>query len=199
MRSPCAVVVAAVMAVPIPVVGFDNLVSNGSFDTDLSGWSQVWGQVAWSPESTGAGASGSARLTGIHPFGGTADTPLWQCVPLGEGRYLLRAAIRVPVGQSRTGHGYVLAYAYGDDGCGGGPVAGAFSTTPITASEWTRGATVVAVPPSGASVSVRASVVKHEDGGTFDLLLDDVELIPGYLHHDGFDLGDTSAWSSVVP
>jgi hypothetical protein len=197
MRILSCVTVALWLAAPLPA--YDNLVVNGGFDSDLSGWSSGLGASAWSPEDAGGGTSGSALLSCDDPAAGTACDPIMQCVAVAPGPHLLRAAFRTPGGQSRTGDAYLIAYAYAGAGCSGGPVAGGFSTTSVDSVAWTTEGVLIDVPPSGGSVSIRTQVFKLEAGGVFDALFDDVELIPGYLFDDRFESGDLSAWSSSVP
>lgn len=181
-----------------PVSAGDNLVVNGTFDIDLADWNTGDGLQAWFPEDATGGSSGSAKLTNVHPGADIAQTPLLQCVVVDPGRYLFRAAMRIPTGQSTTGEAYLIAYAYGDSVCSGAPVAGSFSTTPLISNLWTTEGIVIEVPPGGGSVSIRTQVLKYDAGGTFDALFDDVELI-SIVFQDGFETGDTTRWSSATP
>ena len=182
-----------------PIYASENPVVNGTFDTDLVGWSTGNGFQAWFPEDATGGASGSAMLTSDHPSAGTVRTPLSQCVVVDPGRYLLRGAMRIPSGQSTTGEAYLIAYAYGNAGCGGVPVAGAFWTSEVVSNLWTSEGVEVEVPLDGASVSIRTQVLKYDAGGVFDALFDDVELIPYEIFQDGFESGDATNWSLSMP
>lgn len=192
----CVVLFALFAAGPVSAGG--DLVVNGTFDINLDGWDTGGGLSAWFAEDATGGSSGSAILTNVYPSGGVVQSPLLQCVDVDPGRYLFRAAARIPTGQATTGEAYLIAYAYGGPGCGGAPVAGSFWTNPFFSDLWTTGGVLIDVPPGGGSVSLRTQVLKFEAGGSFDALFDDIELIPT-VFSDGFESGDTTGWSVSTP
>lgn len=164
-----------------------NLVVNGNFSLDLSAWSPGEGLAQWTAESVLADGTGSARLTNNHPDASTESTVLFQCVPVSPGPHLLTLAVRVPSGQTNTGGGRAVAYAYGNNFCGNAPVAGGFFTPINRASSWSIRSIPVNVPAGAASVSVRLDAFKDQAGGTLAVLVDSVELDEGGFFRDGFE------------
>ncbi len=82
-----------------PLLGQDNLVTNGSFDERLTGWSHL-NLVSWS--EAGASGPGSARIEfPSRPQGGDA---LIQCVAIEGARlYDLAASVLLPKSQEASG------------------------------------------------------------------------------------------------
>lgn len=83
----------------VPVLGQENLLTNGTFDERLTGWSHL-DLVSWSEE--GAAHGGSARISFPNrPQGGDA---LIQCVSLEGGRlYDLAASVLLPRSEGSSG------------------------------------------------------------------------------------------------
>jgi hypothetical protein len=164
-----------------------NLVVNGNFATDLSAWNPGQGVAQWSSESARADGTGSARLTNNEGGIGIDATVLLQCVPVSPGAHVLQLAVRVPESQAAIGGGHGVAYAYGNDFCGNAPVAGGFFTPLIRTGVWSTRSVSVTVPAGAASVSVRLLAFKDQAGGSFDVLVDSVELDVGSFFRDGFE------------
>lgn len=197
LRSLTSIVFA--LASAPAALASDNLILNGSFATNLADWNEGDGAVEWSPESSVADGTGSARLTCDYASAGTACSPLLQCIAVSPGSHLLQVAIRVPAGQAATGNGYAIAYAYSNTICSGAPVAGSFYTGAVAAGVWRTRSIPVTVPAGAASVSVRLNVHKDTAGGSFDVLADAVELRTGLLFVDGLESGTTAQWSAAFP
>jgi hypothetical protein len=176
-----------------------NLVTNGRFATNLANWESGDGSATWSAESAIADGTGSALLTCNAATGGTACSPLHQCIPVSPGLHLMELALRVPAGQARTGHGYAIAYVYGNTICSSAPVAGGFFTASIESPVWNDRWAVINVPAGGASLDLRLTLVKNEAGGEFSVLQDSVRLFSGLLFADGFEGGSSGLWSFTQP
>jgi hypothetical protein len=112
---------------------------------------------------------------------------LLQCIPVSPGAHVLQLAVRVPESQAAIGGGQAVAYAYGNDFCGNAAVAGGFFTSLIRSGAWSTRSVSVTVPAGAASVSLRLLAFKDQAGGSFDVLVDSVELDAGSFFRDGFE------------
>ena len=99
-----------------------NLVSNPSFDTDVTGWAPfAMTTIVWDPlDAHGNPASGSALVSNASTTPGDASGSR-QCVAgiIGGQAYHIGADILVPSGQAETGTGELLVQWYDQPGCGG--------------------------------------------------------------------------------
>ncbi len=178
-----------------------NLLVNPNFDEDLTAWtSSDPGLCAFgSDDADGAVTSGSAEVTVLEEGVGFG-----QCVELQDER-LVRLVGRVRIEQI----GSAAAAAAGEltwfsqPGCGGAEL-GTASSAPVVGSTgegWLDLDLEVRGPAAAASALVSFLVVP--DGGpdgaavlSFDNTAFQVRFA---IFVDGFESGDTSAWSSAVP
>ena len=188
---------------PGPVAWGQNLVVNPDFDSDVSGWStSATASIEWDPlDAEGDPASGSALVTNRSTTALDA-TGAWQCLDFieAEAFYRLAAEVLVPSGQSETGYAELLVQWFDTPGCGGGQLG--LNTTPgvstSTPDAWYLDAGVVEAPAATQSARLRLSVLKIEDSGSLEAHFDNVEFVE-LVFFDGFESGDTTAWSAVVP
>jgi hypothetical protein len=178
--------------------------SNPNFDMDLSGWTLT------SPTGTdidhgvedadGAVASGSAR---IRNFGGLGELfAVSQCIPVvEEEKYEVDGVVRVS--SSVPGHpmalGGVDLFATGD--CTGG-VLSSVTTSPVagdTEGAWSGFGAALVAPATSQSALVTFMVAAGQSldfEAAFDrVVFRDLEAIVV----DGFESGNTSAWSATMP
>lgn len=166
------------IAAAMPAAG-QNLLQNGRFATNLSGWG-VSAAASHNPaDSSGWPQSGSLQLANAQASAGAAVFAD-QCVsPFPVGQQTVRARVFVPAGQSRTGKVYMYVQGNGAPNCfapGLGSVIVA-TIAPAPGSWVTLEGTYT--PPAGAASGfVVIGVQKNEAGGEFKALVDDVYFGP---------------------
>jgi hypothetical protein len=204
----CGVVakVSTTIAVSLLITGLvaaQNLVTNGDFANDVAGWTEGIIPLTWDGTSDYQNdpSSGSASIlnNGASPtFSGAT-----QCVGsvvAGE-NYRLSAWLNVPPGQTGSGYAQVLVWWYSQPACGGGWLED-LSTSAISSSGgWTEVLTAVGQAPATAqSALVYLLCYKLTSAGELQASFDHVVFSPNAsVFADGFESGDTSAWSSEVP
>jgi uncharacterized repeat protein (TIGR01451 family) len=180
-----------------------NRFANGHFDCDLGGWTATTataGEIAWDDaDADGADDSGSAGVTNLMPAIDTTFS-LAQCLAVAPAvehdftaRLRLDAAVGVSIGLVRSCQFFSGPACAGS--LGTASFANAFSDT---AGTWLALAEQI-TPPAGA-VAARCTIrFETPTGESFDAFLDRVVLTgPDLIFADGFESGDTSAWSSCV-
>lgn len=165
-----------------PARGAELLV-NGSFDTNLSGWVVLTdsGKTAsWSPlDADGSPSSGSAEAVNRHPMGSILETPVAQCTRVeDELAYRISAEIRVPPGQPAQGEAWLILGWYPNDACVGDYLADTLVAKVSSPGAWVPVAQEVVSPDGADSVRVWLGVVKFETGETFRAQFDEVSLQP---------------------
>jgi hypothetical protein len=182
-----------------------NLFENGHFDCASDGWTSgavAPGEVSWTAaeDADDADDSGAVHFTNLAP-GIDTSFSLRQCFALPgaaafelEARVRLDAAPGVFVGFTRR------CEAFDFPGCVGG--LGPQSLTLLlsdTGGVWIPLAADVAAPP-GAESARCDFIFSTGAGAAFDGYLDATRLVAGgAIFADGFESGDTSAWSGVGP
>ena len=174
-----------------------NLLANGDFDTDLSGWSTPEVTPTWSSfDVDGSAASGSAYFVNTKADAGARQAVIAQCIAITQpGAYIFGGAAYTPTGQASTGYlvgGYLVDLHHGD--CSGGwSATGGFFMQSLGA--WTHYATtggfyqpliVYSLNPE-ASIFIEFSIEKTEAGGSFGGYFDAAYLIRDTVFIDGFD------------
>ncbi len=179
-----------------------NLVSNSSFDTDVMGWTALFGaSLMWDPlDADGDPLSGSSLVTNIDPdpYDGNGAA---QCIDglNGERTYGFSADINIPGGQIETGHAYLLIQWYSGAGCSGAiGLAESPQVTSATTDAWVTSSHLAQSPAGTQSGRIRLSVLKIEAGGSLDAHFDNAWL-EAAIFVDGFESGGLTAWSSSVP
>jgi hypothetical protein len=102
-----------------------NLLLNARFDTDLSGWQNLFDRpVVWSEEdASGFSASGSALITNVGPSNGGWPWTLHQCVPAeGQTDYHFGGQALIPPGQAENVQARILIYSFASSDCSGDPL-----------------------------------------------------------------------------
>lgn len=141
----------------------DNLVPNGTFDTNLSGWSSsgTTDPADWSDEDAhGAVDSGSAVVHAQGPSGQSLNS---ACVPIdGGGDYALAAAYKFDWNGALNSLLRVSVVWYGDAACSGSNVGQeTLVTVRFTASgPWAAASRVVTAPTD----AIAAEIVLHVSG-----------------------------------
>ncbi len=202
-----ALVVIGVCALTVPVVAQDNLLADAGFDDPgLASWPPdyvVQATWQWDPLDRGGSAmSGSGRFENMYAGRGWTVTAS-QCVDGIVGGMALDAGVYVffPTGQAATGYGWVQLAFYAGADCAGTWID-TLSTSQV--SEASPGVwhlsrlTLPAAPDGAASARFFISNNKQSSGGSLVIHFDDAFLVLGTFA-DGFESGDTSAWSAAVP
>ncbi len=171
-----------------------NILGNPDFDVDLSSWTSEGGTAVWSPEDAdGAPDSGSAQLDASLSF-----SSLYQCVDVGGGEpYQARVNIRYlsPVQDDEL---RLRIFWHDAEKCTIHSIVGLDRRGLIPQNtNWRELALQNLVAPPTA-VSAWVDVVALPSSGLGLLHVDDFRLIPGTIFSDGFESGDTSAWSGAI-
>jgi hypothetical protein len=161
-----------------------NLLSNPTFDTDLSGWAYV-GTGNWDASDALAQAnSGSVVGTNssVSPF--TYETVLVSaCLPVNAGAgYDSSLDSRIPSGQGLTVNAFLEVAWYSQAGCSGLHFLGANSIAGNTTADglWHRATSnsSVTAPAAATHASVRVHLAKTEAGGTAAAYFDNLVFKP---------------------
>ena len=202
-----ALVVIGVCVLALPAPAQDNLLVDPGFDDpSLASWPPgyvVQGSWLWDAlDHSGSSASGSGRLENMYT-GTTYTVTAGQCVngvvaglPFDAGVY-----IYFPTGQSATGYDWVQLAVYPEPDCTGYyiDVLDTSEVTQASPGVWHLSRLTLPTAPGGAaSVRFIPSNSKESAGGSLVIHFDDAFLVLG-LFADGFESGDTSAWSATVP
>ena len=178
-----------------------NAFSNGHFDCDLTGWtltSATPGEITYSvDDADGSDLSGSAAVMNL---GTNTDFAISQCAPTRAG-VDLRATGRMRFSAAPTVFTSVSRECvyYSAPGCAGTNLGS--SVVSVLAGD-TGGAWVpvggAATPPGGAVSASCSFRISNPTGADFTAWFDQLYFDNGnHVFADGFESGDTSAWSVV--
>jgi len=179
------------------------LLTNPNFDTGLDPWTvsePTPGEIthAWE-DADGIPTSGAAEI--VNATGPAGQYYLWQCVPVtAEQFYRLDGLVRIAstTPGAPTTAGFVDFFTL--DACAGS-VAATIATgtvTSDTAGLWDDGIHGLARAPAGAR---SARVWLATDAGAapdFSLNIDNIRFYDSGFFADGFESGDTTAWSATT-
>ncbi|MCP4661284.1 MAG: DUF11 domain-containing protein, partial [bacterium] len=178
-----------------------NLLINGYFDCSLDEWLATEpAQILHSPEDLdGSSLSGSAELD----FSTGSDAlSLGQCAPVAaEAEYLLSSRVRVAVTAGSAAGYFASCEFHPDLLCAAEPLASStrFIDLGDTGAQWLDVSTTLGTPAGTRSASCAVGSVLHEPGDVVTVFVDNVILIRETgIFADGFESGDTSAWSSTA-
>jgi len=172
--------------------GAQQLLANGDFDSDLSGWtvSDAPG-TAWAAFDYAGASSGSALFTNDMTTAGGATINLTQCVVLAKaGRYVVSANGFLPAGQA-PGNLYVNPILHiPTTTCQGLGGAHGF-LLPATIGSWSQESTSIEIDDidalAGASLEVRMGIQKTPADGSIQGYIDAVRVIYDPVFVDGFE------------
>ncbi|NJL29245.1 MAG: hypothetical protein HC897_15875, partial [Thermoanaerobaculia bacterium] len=182
----------------------DNLLADGHFDDfdpaacTLDAWvSSDPSQVELAdPDVDASPLSGSAHNT----IAASQGFDLAQCVSLEEGRrYVLEAALRVDESNGEAIVPELFCELFDAAACGGTSLGTASlqDEATDTAGVWVQLGFVFQTPAGTVSGMCGVAVQPGVSIG-FDAFLDDVFLGNGDIFADGFESGDTAAWSATA-
>ena len=171
------------------VAAAQNLVRNGGFTGDLSGWNvrnDALSNAAWaSPDAAGSGSSGSVFITDTSDAGGTLNVPLAQCIQVLPGaQYALGSKFFIPSGQGTSGFAETEVFwlsSESDVSCNGGYITAdaimVFSQN-VAADTWLPLTKTVTAPPGAVRAWLATGVGRNEASGTLSANIDDISLAP---------------------
>jgi uncharacterized repeat protein (TIGR01451 family) len=175
-----------------------NLFDNGHFDCDLGGWSST------SPadvEHSAVDFDGSPISGSAHNFAPLVGFSLNQCVEVFGGvDYDLDLATRI---DGAPGALYTVEPSctfFDQPACGGAQVS--VQSFPVVVADtgggWLPLALTVPTPPGAVSARCRLRIANPQME-PLDGFLDELGFGGNVIFVDGFESGDTSAWSVTVP
>jgi len=183
-----------------------NLLSNGTFDADASGWTvedPARATLAFDPaDANGAPGSGSALIANVSP-GPSNGTGIAQCVSnVAAGRtYTYGGKVLYPMGQPRSGHVALGLRWWNGPACTGGTIEQPRLNQNAPAPGWTALASNAEVAPAGTvSAEFIAFPSKVEAGGQLVAQFDDLYLDDGLADANyqgiwwGYPAGSESGW-----
>jgi hypothetical protein len=172
--------------------GAQQLIVNGDFDSDLSGWNvSVAPGTTWVPFDFAGASSGSVLFTNDMTTAGAATINLSQCVVLAKpGRYVVSANGYLPAGQA-SGNLYVNSILHiPTTTCQSLGDAHGF-LLPATIGSWSQESTSIEIDAidalAGASIEVRMGIQKTPAGGSIQGHIDAVRLIYDPVFVDSFE------------
>jgi len=165
---------------PASSVAALELLTNGTFDADTSGWTANPTIAGWdnTRDAEGVAGHGSAVVPALQ---GTCTT-LTQCVPaIGAPGYVISSQALVEAG-SGTGHVFVAAKTYASNDCTTGFIQGANTfggPLPTPAETWSTGPFIGDVLFNGTgaqSIQLEAKVCADAGGSTVKVNFDDLSI-----------------------
>jgi hypothetical protein len=178
----CRCLALATLLAGAPAAG-QNLLTNGTFDHDLAGWS-IFAETltpSWSPlDATGSAASGSLRVVNRAETDNFGYASATRCVPVVAGeRYAARGSFHYPAGQPRVGAGAVFIFFMDDATCHGNFITIHADEAELAGGAWRVIGTGGQVAPAGAlSASVSFGFRKVGAGGEATFHLDNAHFGP---------------------
>ncbi len=198
------VLVTIIVSLPTaaPAAG-ENALSNGTFDVDVAGWTAVAdATIEWnSIDADGDPNSGCAMVANIANYSTTMGARQCSAVLEGDRDFVLRTMVYVPSGQPATGYGYITIRLYDEPNCQGNEVYANYSSLVFTATpdQWLESSLLLTAPPGSQSALVWLTIHKNEDPDSLTMAFDNVSLFAIEIFADGFEGGNTSAWSNTLP
>lgn len=196
------IVIIAVSALSISA---QELVTNGAFDVNVDHWdlaNLVYGLLEHHDlDADGDPSSGSALITNSFPSG-ASDLATLQCIPVlpVDRDYSFGGTLRIADGATATGQASIQIWFWEDSNCTT-VVGSTTGTPPVTtaAPGWNRVHATATAPATAVAARLTLWNSKTDAGGELGVHFDNVTLQPTLVFADGFECGDTTAWSNTVP
>ncbi|MGA9335114.1 MAG: hypothetical protein WBV39_12615 [Rudaea sp.] len=188
-------VVAFALVLALPTVSTaQNLLVNGDFATDLSGWQFPDATPTWSSfDADGAIGSGSAHGTNAQAGADARVFVLRQCVPISQpGLYVFGASGYTPSGQV-AGDLVANYFVTLNSDCSGDTTVntGGFFLPGVDQWQAYTSGTLLNIPPQSPfpamAIRISLGVDKSPAGGSFAGYFDNVFLIRDPIFSDGFE------------
>lgn len=197
---------ALALGIAAATASAQNVVGNGEFDTNVTGWTagglatQAWEVLDWH----GNPGSGSVRVANNFTVA-NVSTGSSQCLVLSTpGTYELRGAIRFPSGQTETGSATVSVSRFSNATCTNPPDLSTNGqiVSSTTTNTWVDSFnTSVSIPAGTQSVKVVLSVLKTQANGSLAALFDGIRFgLLGTMSQDVVTNGhfhtDLAGWTA---
>lgn len=167
----------------IAAAGAPNLVYNGSFESNLQGYTLASVPIGVSPkDAAGATDSGSALIVNNYPSKMNAQG-IHQCLYgftfAADTSMVLGGKIYLPTGQTNTGWAAIGLNWFRQPGCQDQlPTAGPRAELRTSGSSFQAVQAIFGVPTGAASAMLVAYVTRAEDGGSLLAFMDDLYVVP---------------------
>jgi hypothetical protein len=191
-RHFCARLVLMALLAVSSTGGAQELILNGDFDSDLSGWtvSDAPG-TTWVAFDYAGALSGSAQFANDMTTAGGATINLTQCVVLAKaGRYVISANGFLPAGQA-SGNLYVNPILHIPTTTCQGLGGGIGFLLPATIGSWSQEIRSIEIDDidalAGASLEVRMGIQKTPADGSIQGFMDAVRVIYDPVFAGGFE------------
>ncbi len=183
LLDPRGGAVALALLIATPCLAQTNLVTNGSFDTQVLGWEPVepFMSVDFDIEDVDESELSGSALVAFNSTLGTEKTGhVGQCVAVLPGRtYPGSVSFLIPTGQDRLGSAALRVAWYGSDDCSGVVSEVGFGNQSGFEGAWADLAPLQFVAPAGtASADVQLEIRKPVLGGTLIIHFDEVMFLP---------------------
>jgi hypothetical protein len=175
-----------------------SLLTNPNFDTNLDGWTfSGVGSADWNPADVdGSGSSGSVRWSASDSTGAQA---IWQTVVSVPGDHEVSVYIYVPSGQIVPPQPKIQMSSYTTPDCAAGTREGFVTSQPATTFDsWVLVTISEHWFPTANCVAIDLQL-DAPSGSESVAYFDAVSLITPIVFMNGFESGDTTAWSATVP
>lgn len=191
MRFAASVVCLVLISAPCGA----QIMENGTFDMDVTGWNTFWNGVrVWDPmDANDSLGSGSCLVTNQSSSSGNATGPQ-QCADeiTGGNEYLVESSMYFPSGQTETGWARVLIRWYSDASCTT-QITNTVSPSVSTTDQWVEVRKFVEAPASAVAIALRLDVWKVEAIGELSAHFDNVS-VSEVVFRDDFEDGDLGNW-----
>jgi len=195
------ILTAVCLAACCATVSAQNMLGNGEFDTDVSGWTPYGVLFEWdSADCHQSPSSGSGRANNNHD--GTMHASVLTCVDgvVGGQSYDLGGMLRIPTGQVGGGFAYFGLYWYDGVGCVGTQTWVGGTPFVTTSNIWTPHAKWGLIAPVGTQSAWVGIFNNKTSPGTdpFVSYHDGIYFgVYGGIFADGFESGATNIWFST--
>ncbi len=199
--------VVAMAGLVVPAArGSSNLLPNGDFDQDASGWTFITpgdGFAAWgnSPDACACAASGSYGILNTSGTDGGEAIVESDCLPAnGEVDDRLSGEFSFVIPSSNGALAYLVVDFFDDSGCDSGSPLAEFGTGSVLddVSGFQGVLSQVAAPSGTAFARVFVVVQKLDSNDTVGVGVDHVALVPASaVFEDDLEVGETCRWSGA--
>ena len=160
-----------------------NLVGNGTFARDFTGWQTRTtpnGTAVWSAEdANGATGSGSAFFTTTHPNDSEFVPLLTQCVPVVAGEsYVLSQEVKFQPGETTPGAAQIVLTWSSSPDCQASLFGIGLVTERSGAPSWFADSQTFPAPAGAVAASIQLGMDKDQAGGTLSAWVDNVSFVP---------------------
>ncbi|MDX1582128.1 MAG: hypothetical protein R3338_00850, partial [Thermoanaerobaculia bacterium] len=159
-----------------------NLVTNGSFDSNLANWSEDTDTDHFSWESLDRNGSGASGSMGLFAFGSASTVRMVQClssVAVGGGQINFGGSVWFPSTDDGSGVGSVGVYYFSTSNCTGSQLGSASTQEtggPGKRNQWFDiASSSISVPSGTNSITVFAQITR-QSGSSFTARFDEIFL-----------------------